>query len=187
VTVRNLDRIDKDCIKLTVARAKSPHQLRVEAFMHAAQQAVPNSPQVPADEIRLCRARLIYEEALETINAMGVQVEIAAGDNSTAILNSPKDATIRDTEMKITNLADLQEVADGCADLRVVTTGTLSAFGIADELLQEEVDYNNLEKFGKDYCVRSDGKIIKSPQHRSPDLGAVLDWQRKSSLYNVQE
>jgi len=72
---------------------------------------------------------------------------------------------------------DLAEVADGCADIKVVTTGTLSACGIADVSIQEEVDANNLAKFGPGHSWNEVGKLIKPANHKGPELGRVLDEQ----------
>jgi predicted HAD superfamily Cof-like phosphohydrolase len=66
------------------------------------------------------------------------------------------------------------EVIDGCCDLKVVTTGTLSAFGLPDELFQEEVDTNNLAKFGPGGRRREDGKWVKPPNHKPPDIAGLL-------------
>jgi predicted HAD superfamily Cof-like phosphohydrolase len=71
----------------------------------------------------------------------------------------------------------LVAIADGCADIKVVTTGTLSAFGIADDLIQQLVDYNNLEKFGPGHGYREDGKLVKPPEHRPPQLDVAVQEQ----------
>jgi predicted HAD superfamily Cof-like phosphohydrolase len=69
------------------------------------------------------------------------------------------------------------EVADGCADVSVVTIGTLSACGIADKPLLKEVDESNLRKFGPGYSKREDGKWIKPPDWKVPDIAKVLNEQ----------
>ncbi|RME74113.1 MAG: hypothetical protein D6785_16225, partial [Planctomycetota bacterium] len=71
----------------------------------------------------------------------------------------------------------LVEIADGCADIMVVTTGTLSACGISDIPLQEEVDQNNLSKFGPGGYEREDGKWVKPPDHKPPKILKILEDQ----------
>ena len=167
------------------ARVKSPHQQRVEAFMRLAKQEVPSSPAKPDESTRVLRAKLIFEEAMETINALGVQVcvlgrnsgpVIESGGEFYTAVNFPEEGRgdVSPTRMAVVGDCVLEAVADGCADLRVVTTGTLSACGIADEVLQQEVDYNNLTKFGEGHRLREDGKLIKPPGHRPPDIEGVL-------------
>lgn len=145
---------------------RSPHQLRVEKMMRMISdltgrrqpgQWIPSDPvgDLP-EEGRKLRAKLILEEALETIHALGFRV-------------------VGDGELRSHGLGfNLIGTIDGCFDLRVVTTGTLSAFGIPDESGQRLVDENNLAKFGPGCTVRSDGKLIKPPDHKAPDLEGWL-------------
>ena len=74
---------------------------------------------------------------------------------------------------------NLVEIADGCADLSVVTIGTLSACGIADEMLLGVVDANNLAKFGPGHSIREDGKLIKPKNHKPPDIAQLLEIQTR--------
>lgn len=148
---------------------KSEHQLRVEAFMLRAskllgsQQEVPLAPTEPTLEVRKLRAKLILEEALETIeNGLGLYVEIQPDTNHVIFIEHR------------TKKFNLAEVIDGCCDIAVVTTGTLSACGIPDLPFQELVDENNLQKFGPGCSIREDGKLIKPPGHQPPDIESVL-------------
>jgi predicted HAD superfamily Cof-like phosphohydrolase len=141
---------------------KSQHQRRIEKFMAKAKQPVPDRPTIPSREVRLLRARLILEEACETIEALGFKVT---------------KATIEPSAKKV----DLLQIADGCGDLSVVTIGTLSACGIQDEPVLRAIDVNNLRKFGKGATLDQYGKLIKPKQHKPPDLRAVLrllGWDR---------
>jgi hypothetical protein len=64
------------------SRVKTPHQQLVEAFMAKAGQAVPDRPTADVDkEVRLLRAKLIFEEALETIEALGVCICVEPTNN----------------------------------------------------------------------------------------------------------
>ena len=143
---------------------QSPHQLRVNAFMLAAKQQVPLTPTLPNGDVRLLRAKLILEEALETVEALGFNIF------------TDMDG-IQDTEnLKLIPLdeysmspAKFCEVVDGCCDVSVVTIGTLSALGVADEPVLKITDENNLAKFGPGHSWREDGKLVKPSGHKPPD------------------
>lgn len=137
---------------------KSNHQLRVEMFMQKAGQSIVAIPSLRSPEIRKFRAEMILEEALETIEGLGFVVNSEDGNFQINELCSP----------------DLIKIADGCADIKVVTTGTLSALGISDLRLQQEVDQNNLLKFAPGSYRREDGKWMKPPGHEPPDIEKVL-------------
>lgn len=179
---------------------RSLHQQRVDVFMVEARQFLPAIPTVPDVTIRGLRARLILEEALETVKALGFAARAKVFETKTEI------------ELEPMFEPDLVEIADGCWDIKVVTTGTLSACGISDEKGQRLVDENNLAKFkhicprcgsenslkhqpmydgpddiargmircqdcGSDYLSgyrREDGKWVKSPHHKPPDIRALL-------------
>lgn len=143
---------------------RSAHQQRVDEFMRLAGQELPTVPTVPSDEVRLLRAKLIFEEAMETIKALGV-----------SIVDEMNYAPLLDElQFKITGPMDIVEVVDGCCDTIVVTTGTLSAIGVSDEAMQRAIDESNLAKFGPGGYRRDDGKWIKPPDHKAPDIMALL-------------
>lgn len=136
---------------------KSFHQKRVEKFMGLAQQELPLSPTIPSHEVLRLRAKLILEEALETVQALGFEADVVFhGD----FVRPPQN---------------LVGILDGCADLSVVTIGTLSACGVPDIELLELVDANNLAKFGPGGYRRDDGKWIKPPGHKAPDIAGLLE------------
>lgn len=149
-----------------MSRDKSAHQQRVESFMAKAGQAVPGRPVMPDEATLRLRANLILEEALETIDALGYQVNLRPFDNELEIAKANKPA-------------DLEQVVDGCADMIVIATGTLSAFGVADADIQLEVDNNNLSKFGPGSYRREDGKWMKPPTWTPPDIKGILEDQAK--------
>lgn len=145
---------------------RSDHQQRVDQFMRLAHQELPTSPAMPAFPVRKLRANIIFEEALETLEGLGF-LPYWNGDSWT---------------LKEIHTPDLVKAVDGCADLRVVTTGTLSAMGVHDLALQEEVDRNNLMKFGPgSYRRESDGKWMKPPGHQPPDILGILRAQGYSA------
>lgn len=138
---------------------RSPHQQRVDDFMRKAGQDLPAAPCIPDENTRRLRAILILEEALETIKALGFW-----------------PAQI-DTHLNPAGEPDLEGIADGCADISVVTIGTLSACGIADQPILEEVDQANLRKFGPGGHRREDGKWIKPADWTPPNIMGRLEAQ----------
>jgi predicted HAD superfamily Cof-like phosphohydrolase len=135
---------------------ESKHYRRVKDFMQKAKQATPSHPTVPSLEVRKLRARLILEEALETVTALGFAP-------SAGIDLVQNDDTI-----------NLVEVVDGCCDVMVVTTGTLIACGIPDVAVLRAVDENNLAKFAPGHSWDEYGKFIKPPGFKKVDLESVI-------------
>ena len=135
------------------------HHNRVREFMEKAGQDTPTAVTIPDERTRLLRARLILEEALETLQALGVEVQL-----------SGERVTFEDCSLAARGEVDLEGVVDGCADISVVTVGTLIAFGVDDEPVLREVDEANLRKFGPGGYTRADGKWIKPPDWRPPDI-----------------
>lgn len=107
-----------------------------------ASQDIPDRPMVPDDKTRILRARLIFEEVLETIQALGVDVYTEHDRTHVMDHISDFDLVISDDREP-----DLEGIVDGCGDISVVTIGTLSALGVADDSILMEIDENNLRKF----------------------------------------
>jgi len=141
---------------MTTAQKVSPppkrttgHYDSVRAFMQLANQPVPDCPVVPDVDTRLARAYLLLEEVFETIQR-GLALDICYGPDS----NNPiefSDVVVQTTKNRKPNM---EELADGCADVKVIATGTLIAAGIKDGALQEAVDAANLRKFTKKGCPK---------------------------------
>lgn len=72
---------------------------------------------------------------------------------------------------------DVVEVADALADLLYVVYGAGAAFGINLDTCFQEVHASNMSKLGEDGkpVYREDGKVMKGPNFREPDLKSVLD------------
>ena len=144
----------------------TPHYQRVKNFMQKVGQDTPDQLTTPGEKIRILRAKLILEEALETVHAMGIVV--AAGGEGGTVLQEETLHYSADGEV------DVVEVVDGCADISVVTIGTLIAFGVDDEPVLEEVDASNLRKFEPGSYRREDGKWIKPPGWAPPDIAGAI-------------
>lgn len=149
---------------------RTKHQQRIEEMMTKAGQDRPPAPVIPNEDIRRLRAMLILEEALETCEALGFRLTY---ENSTPIIEAVKSGTF----VYAPTEPNLEEIADGCADISVVTIGTLSACGIDDEPLLEEVDKNNLQKFGEGGYRNEHGKWCKPAGHKPPDIVKILKEQ----------
>lgn len=163
---------------------KSTHQLLVESFMKKAQQELPEIPKEPSKDVRIARAKLILEEALELIEkGLGVQVIVNHNFGPHTVLKYHSCEFFSEAEFNFI------ETIDGCADLKVVTTGTLSACGLEDENFQSIVDHNNLKKFGPGSYKREDGKWIKPPDFKGPqeELEIELERQQMKVGYPYEE
>ena len=143
----------------------SDHQKRVAEFMRGAGQAVPHCVAMPDGDTRLLRARLILEEALETIEALGVSVMSSADQRSVGMHN---------VRFAFNGSGfDMIETIDGCCDLSVVLQGTLLACGLPDTPFIEEVDAANLRKLDGGY-KDAQGKWRKPASWVPPNIPAVL-------------
>lgn len=150
----------------------TPHFRRIREFMQRAGQQTPSVPTTPDADTRVLRAKLILEEALETVEALGVEVTVGTGDGRSVAVTGEHHLTFQ-----ANGDVDFEGVVDGCADISVVTIGTLVAFGVDDEVVLEEVDGANLRKFAPGSYVRDDGKWMKPPDWRPPDIMGVVERQ----------
>lgn len=174
----------------------TPQQIRVKEWMQKFGQETPSEITVPSLEIRKLRAKLILEEALETISGVGLKLIIDGA--------SFKDSfEYFDFEEYTLSPPNLKETADGLADLLVVLLGTAVAFGLDLEPIFEEVMRSNdtklwtAEEFGealKDedwankhtwtntgdarerrWLVKDlSGKVIKSPSYSPANIEQFL-------------
>lgn len=176
---------------------KSRHQMRVERFMRRlgvasgnnqlhTLRSVPGGTESEGEMTlgeRKLRARLMLEEVLETIN-QGLGLEVASlGSNSEYTSINIKFVTYNETAP-----VDLVALADGVCDIKVTATGTLSAAGIRDNMIQVIVDAANLKKFSGDGHVASDGsgKWIKPTDFVAPDIEISIELtKQKDESYSI--
>lgn len=71
---------------------------------------------------------------------------------------------------------DLPQIAKEGADLLYVTAGALLAHGIDPLAAVAEVHRSNMSKRGPggEVLRRADGKVLKGPFYRPPDMGRVV-------------
>ena len=151
---------------------RTEHQTRILEFMKKAGQETPERPIMPSLAIRQLRANIILEEALETLEGLGFAV-VSTAQNKMGFAAVPFSEP------------DIVKAVDGCGDLSVVTMGTLLAFGVKDKPILEAVDASNLQKFGPgSYRRESDGKWMKPPDHKAPDIMGCLILQGYGDKYH---
>jgi predicted HAD superfamily Cof-like phosphohydrolase len=143
---------------------RSLNQMRVQEFMErmrSEDQNVKPWPEIASERSAILRVKLMLEELIELARAMGVEMG-----------KSPCGEWYVITESECR--PNLVEIADGLADLEVVMLGTANAYGIALQPVFDEVMNNNMAKFGPGHTFREDGKLIKAPSHKPPDIHGVL-------------
>lgn len=141
-------------------------------------QAISPNPYMElSPEQRLTRARLLLEETLETIDALGVSITTAPVESlpdygiSIDDLDKVKMELTGDYGCKIGRMND---VIDGCCDMIYVALGTLAAMGVPDEPHLAEVCRANGDKFPDGVAtVDAHGKFQKPPGWRGTDHEAV--------------
>lgn len=71
---------------------------------------------------------------------------------------------------------DLTGIADALADIVYVAYGSAHVYGIDLDAVLDEVHASNMTKLGADGqpVRRVDGKVLKGPGYRAPDVAAVL-------------
>jgi predicted HAD superfamily Cof-like phosphohydrolase len=141
-----------------------------------ARQAIPHGYCMPDKSTRLLRAKLILEEAIETINALGFVVQ-----------QSLRDRTVFDVIPS--GVPDMEKIIDGCCDEIYVATGTLCAVGAPDGPHLAAVNAANEAKFPGGKVVRNEsGKFLKPEGWLPPDHNKVM-WDNRlgQSLKDVSD
>ena len=118
---------------------------------------------------RELRAKLILEEAVETVAAMGYDVNA-----SFRIPDEQSYEASRWVDFFGTRVCaeDIVEVVDGLADLIYVALGTAVSFGVDLGPIFDEVHRTNMAKDGG--ATRDDGKILKPDGWVGPDIAGIL-------------
>lgn len=148
----------------TMAVCPSTLSIQVREFMVAVgQDASAKSPTVPEEAIVRLRARLIAEEAFETLRALLPH----------AHLSHLQDLVMRqiDDSALSNRWVDMVGLADGCADLDYVVEGTRIAFGIHGVPIANRVHLANMSKLGGPIV---EGKQMKPEGWQPPDIAAAL-------------
>jgi predicted HAD superfamily Cof-like phosphohydrolase len=139
----------------------------VREFHFKGGQPVLLLPTVPSDERIRLRAKLVMEEAFETVAAMYGNDEALQAHHR----------QVQDILAVARVDVDLPKVADGCADLDYVVEGTRLELGINGLPIAKTVHAANMAKFGPGSWKREDGKQMKPPGWKPPDIEAELKKQ----------
>jgi predicted HAD superfamily Cof-like phosphohydrolase len=133
------------------------------------EMSLPERVGIPSEEVRLLRARLILEEAIETIRGLGFTIETVSADIK-------RIESLDDVYFELDQEPVLEQIIDGCNDLIYVAVGTMLACGVADVAHDREVCRANDEKFpGGVAEVNKYGKFQKPFGWRGPDHFRIFD------------
>jgi len=113
-------------------------------FMEAFGQEVLYQPKMPDTKLAALRLDLIEEEVQELRDGLGKK--------------------------------SMLEIADALTDILYVVYGAGHSFGIDLDECFDEVHSSNMTKLGEDGrpMYREDGKVMKGPNYREPDLTAFV-------------
>jgi len=117
-----------------------------------------------------------FEKVAEFMNAFGQTVETEPTWTSVSELRY----SLIEEELKELRQAlierDIVEVADALTDLLYVVYGAGHSFGIDLNKCFDEVNSSNMTKLGPEGkpIYREDGKVMKGPGYRAPDLKTLL-------------
>lgn len=157
--------INRSLLRTNDPCKRSEMNTRVLEFMEKAKQPIRETPGMPTKEVRLLAAKLIFEEARETIEAFGCR-----------IVSKPEGG------LEVIALADetfsLEGAVDGCIDTQYVCHWGLNAMGVADELPTLEVCDANDRKFAEGHWIDSAGKLRKPPGWVGPDISGAIEAQK---------
>lgn len=138
-------------------------------FHQAAGQPILDRPQVPPDERVRLRLKLVAEECFEFLEA-------SLDDQGMTALAEAKTRALEAIQMMAIKV-DLPAVADALGDIDYVVEGSRLEFGIDGEPVADEIQRSNMAKFGPGSWTREDGKIMKPPGWRPPDIKRQLRLQ----------
>jgi predicted HAD superfamily Cof-like phosphohydrolase len=140
----------------------------VKDFHKAFGAPVIDKPTIAPIARRILRVKLILEELLELAEASAVDID-TPGSFSLGM----KDIEFNDNG----HMPDLIKIADAITDLLVVVCGAAIEYGIPLKQCFAEVHESNMSKLGKDGkpIYREDGKIMKGPNFKLPDLKSILE------------
>lgn len=122
---------------------------------------VPTAP--PEDRVRLC-AKLLMEEAFETVSALYGAPEVF----------HVQWMNVQELLEKMPVDVDLIKTVDGLTDVDYVNEYIRQEIGVDGLPFLEEVQRANMAKFGPGSWVREDGKRMKPPGWEPPDIRTLL-------------
>jgi predicted HAD superfamily Cof-like phosphohydrolase len=150
-------------------------QRDIAELMKLYDQEVREFPSIPDRVTLLLRARLIFEEAMEFVEAAGCSVPLLDKGNGPYVV------------IDETATPNLIEMADAIGDTLVVTYGAANALGVQVKPVWDEIQRSNLSKVWSDGTIhkREDGKVIKPSTYSPAAIDGVLAQQVDQYLQNL--
>lgn len=148
-------------------------QKSVRKFMELAKQPALDKPGVPDEATRLLGMRLVAEEAFfELAEALGFEIRLGNESGNHGVYS------VGQLWFKPSGEPNLVEIADALGDGLYVLLWVANACGIDMEPILAEVCKNNLDKFGPGHSFGPDGKLVKPPGFKGPDIANLLENQK---------
>jgi predicted HAD superfamily Cof-like phosphohydrolase len=146
---------------------KSDIRLDVEEFHRTYEIPVAGTPSVPEKALLDKQLRCIFEEAVELLEA--------AGGSQTDVCTL-KDMFEMALKYREHDKVDLVEVADACGDLDYTVESLRLVLGINGLPIADEIQRSNMSKLDENGkpLKREDGKILKGPNFKEPDIRSQL-------------
>ncbi len=133
-------------------------------------QSIPDRYEIPDVATRKLRARLIMEEAIETVNALGFDVSFET-DHARIVHSGDTKIEFYDGKEP-----DLVGIIDGCCDTIYVATAALCAVGAPDLSHLTLVHYANESKFPGGQVIKdAHGKYLKPAGWTPPNHKKLID------------
>lgn len=141
------------------------HAFAVAVFMVAANQRLPEKPEIPTEEVLNLRLRLLVEEVCEFAWACGYMIGEADPDKE------PADKLGKEYGIELRRIGhkkpDYEGMVDAAADIAFVNIGNMLSLGAGDIDLMNNVCDANLRKFEGDWSIK-DGKLVKPSDWTPP-------------------
>ncbi len=160
------EQINLDCLGEIFEYSFKEHFGMNKMTMDKVEQTTSNTLRTPTPKERLLRAKLILEEAIETIGALGVSVhQVSENEDKFEFYDNGEENYIP------------KEVLDGVADLAVVANGTLLCCGLHTVLPEalKRIDENNWSKVANGVVRNADGKYQKPPGYKPVVLDDLIE------------
>lgn len=131
---------------------------------------IADAPTVGSLDLRMLRAHLILEEAIEFCEAAGLRVDVQYRPSHSGAAHR---ITITVDPHRPPNMVGM---ADALGDSDYVVSGANLAFGFPAVAIMAEIHRSNMSKLGADGrpIYRQDGKVLKGPNYTPPNIAALL-------------
>lgn len=162
------------------------YQREIAKFMDACDQEVAKYPQLPSDEIRKLRIKLMVSELLGAVPApeSGMEGINNLLPDGISFIKDKSDELVA-SMLK----GDLVGIADGLADLIYVVIGTAIAYGINLKEIFDEVHRSNMSKTvwdpesGTYTTIKDeDGKVLKPETYSPANITPIIERQIRNGM-----